>query len=259
MNRTWTLPDVDFYVLWDDMDEGILPDPLEFLARTDDYNEFETQRLRARANLTAAPGDALDDLRGALAHPDISIRVFGRDARTPDDPQHCVRVLGVRKGPRGYVIRQLPGETLWHSTGFVVTECEATRLGPLVAEQLPATEPGRGGEIPLPPPESVHLDYEYGQSAVYDSAPRRSVDSSEFLRAAVAHTGTIQVVQNLSRFGPRGAATRLLVWRDHIDDGRYAIAADNQPRAVPADTRRLTTMIDTAIADIVQAIKDERR
>ncbi len=259
MHRTWQLSDLEFFVLWDDLDEGLLPDPLEFVARTDDYDEWERQRGLARARLRPVLDDALEDLREALVHPDIRIVVFGRDHRTPDDPEHCLRMLGVRRESRGYLIRQIMGETLWHSAGFVVTECEATRLGTLIAEQLPAAEPGRRGEVPLRAPESTHVDYDYGRSAVYQSRSRRTHDSADFLGAPLSLVGTIQVLQNASLFGPRGLSSRALAWRDHIGDGRYAITVGNEPTAVPADTRRLSTMIDTAVADIVRVIKEERQ
>jgi hypothetical protein len=254
MNRTWQLSDLEFFVLWDDLDEGVLPAPLEFLARTNDYDEFQRQRAEARARLRPVLGHAFEEFRDTLAYPDIRIEMFGRDAREPGNQEHFLRILGIRRGPTGYLVRQLPGETMWHSTGFVVTECNAPQLGRLLAEQLPDAEPGRHGVVALPTAESETMDHNYGRSVVH-SGGRRSYGITEFLQATVGSTGMIAVHQNLSRFGPRGLTSQTLIWRDHIDDGRYAVTLTT---AAPVDTKRLTTLIDTAIADVVRAIKDER-
>ena len=49
-----------------------------------------------------------------------------------------------------------------------------------------------------------------------------------------------------------------LGWRDRTDDGRYTIVGDSPAVAHGTDAARMINMINTEIAAVVSAIKDER-
>ncbi|MEG8180157.1 ESX secretion-associated protein EspG [Nocardia terpenica] len=260
MNRTWRFTDIEFFVLWDSLKEGPLPPPLVFTSRTPLHDDFVRELVETQDALRSRVDSSFDEVLEVLLHPDIKIVVDGWDGADADDPKRCVRQYAARKGDRGYVVTQLPGETIWHSGGFVITETEAIALADAVVAALPEAEPGRQSGIVLADADGGdELDYSYGRSAVADSfeesAPGRA---ARFLRAPAVTIGTIAVVQGWSRFGPRGIVRREIGWRDIEEDGRYAIAPDTSSAVVGVTTDRLRTMINTEIAVVVGAIKDER-
>lgn len=56
---------------------------------------------------------------------------------------------------------------LWHSGGFVVSECDGIRLADAVVAQLPDVPAGRSGEVVLAPTGAYSdTDYAYGVSEV---------------------------------------------------------------------------------------------
>jgi EspG family len=142
-------------------------------------------------------------------------------------------------------------------------------LADTVAAAMPEAKPGRqsdlvlpGGEAPVLPGQRAAegVDYSFGESAVTDSFDDAVTDRAQrFLDTAPECTGTIEIVQGRSIFGPRGMTRHRLEWRDLADDGRYVIDDQHPPVATAVDTTKLVAMINTRIAAIVRAIKDERR
>lgn len=261
MQRTWRLTDVELAAAWAQVAEGRLPKPLSFRSRTpllDDYLREQAevwQRLRARRDID------FDRLLATLSEPDIRIGVRGCDPRLPDNPAACIRMLGARRATNAYFIAQLPGETIGHSTGFTVTACDVLDLADLIVTALPAVEAGRQAEIVLGETEDG-MDHYYRRSAVQwsladdDSEQTRA---AEFLRATATTSGTIEIAQGTSRFGPRGITCRALEWRDLHADGRYVITPGPPRIAHRADSTHLINMINAEIAEVVRAIRDERR
>lgn len=260
MNRTWKFTDLEFYALWFDAEGVGLPWPFYFTTDIADGDKFHAVKhdalLRVRQSLRGSFDEALE----AIVHPDLLIATNGWDARTPRQPDTLVRLLAVRRGDRGYLVTQLPGETYCHAGGFTVAECDAVALAAAVVEALPKTDPGRLAEITLHASDrDDELDYSFGRSAVHDSFADSIAERAELFLTAPTHSrGTIDVVQGRSRFGPRGVIKYRLDWRDLADDGRYAIDDRNPPVAVPVDGKRLISMINVKVAAIVRAIKDER-
>ncbi|MFI9503663.1 ESX secretion-associated protein EspG [Nocardia sp. NPDC052566] len=261
MKRTWRFTDVEFIVLWEQLREDTLPAPFTFLSRTPDYDDYLREKREARAHLDRTVGHSADEIFDMVAGPDIRIVLRGIDGRNPGNPGGSIRVLGVRRGERAYVLEQLAGETVQHSAGFVITECEVLALAETIAAKLPKADPGKRPYISLPMP--VRPEDEVGDAfnrtvvrGAFDELD--TYDGTRFLETVPTAAGWITVRQGFSRFGPRGRVIRHLEWRDLADDGRYLITAHRPPAATAADTGRLTAAINTEIAAVVRAIKDER-
>ncbi|WP_378737219.1 ESX secretion-associated protein EspG [Nocardia brasiliensis] len=260
MNRTWKLTDLEFYVLWQGLKLGGLPYPFYFQSDTTDPEAFETEVIAVKDRLRLQLDPAISDMLEALVEPDVRIEVHGWDGRAPRTPEALVRMNAVRRGDKGFVVTCLPGRTFWHSGGYTVTECDPLRLADAVVERLPDTPAGKLTEFVLTPPgDAAELDYSFGTSAVHDSFEDSvSERSSSFMNAPATKIGTIHIVQGRSLFGPRGITRHELDWRDLVDDGRYVIDDQHPPVASPVDRKRLIGLINTRIAAVVRAIKDER-
>ena len=259
--NTWKFTDLEFDLLWTDLGEVCLPRPLCFTSRIAKLSEFERERNHARESLRQRLDPAFDEVLTALYRPDIRIEVLGWDGADYTRVAGNVRILATRRAGRGFLVTQLPGETVYHSRGFVVTECPAVELGSMVAQALPQAEPGRRADIPLPAALAPgrNLDYGYRLSKVRDSFEVSAADrAAHFLSEPTTAVGTIDIIQARSVFGPRGTTRYRLRWRDAADDGRYLIDDRDPPVAAGADQRRLSAEINVRIARIVHAIKDER-
>ncbi|WP_225726877.1 MULTISPECIES: ESX secretion-associated protein EspG [unclassified Nocardia] len=262
MNNTWNFTDIEFAALWEQLAEQFLPAPFSYLTETESYDEHEREKAAARQRVRATLDDAFDGVLEALAQPDIRLVVTGSDA-DPDNPAGLIRLLAARRGDRGYLAKQLPGKTIWHSGGFVVTECDPLRLADIVVAELPRTNAGRQDHVVLIEPEERDdddFDYAYGRSKVNADAIENSFRSRSlaFHSTPVDSVGLIEIVQGRSRFGPRGITRYHLGWRDLVGDGRYVTVFDTPPVAVAADGGRMTALLNAEIIKVVRTIRDER-
>lgn len=260
MTRTWKLSDLEFVVAWELSQADLLPEPFVFTSRTALYEDFRVEKQAVEDRLRTDPDPAVEHVLEVMARPDIRIVAHGWDG-APGDAAGRIRLLGVRRGDTGYTVRQLPGETVWHSGGYMITEVHALALPEAMAAELP--ERGAGTREPAilrSPAADSTTDYDFRRSAVTGTFEESEEELAEqFLNAPVAGQGMITVVQGFSRFGPRGICRQGLHWRDLRDDGRYLIAPSDPPVATPADRTRLTEAISDATAEVVVAIRDERR
>lgn len=262
MNRTWTFTAVEFAGLWDQLKEDALPAPFIYTTETPTYDDHEREKFEARQRVLRSLDDSFDGVLETLAQPDIRLVTTGSDA-DPDNPEGLIRLLAARLGDRGYLVKQLPGETIWHSGGFIVTECDPLRLAEAVVAELPEADAGRQDDIVLVDTvgdDEDDLDYSYGRSPVNADAVENSVRRrcDEFRGSRVTSSGSIEIVQGRSEFGPRGITRYHLGWRDLAGDGRYVTVFDTPPVAVAANARRMAALIDAEIVKVVQTIKDER-
>lgn len=260
MSRTWRLTDLEFVVLWEDSVDDFLPSPFVFTSRTPLWDDYLREKRQTRERLAASGDASLREAVAMLARPDIRIEAGGWDPRNPADPAAVLRVIAARRGPRGVLATQLPGETVRHSGGYTFTECDALALADVVAAALPAAEAGCRAQVVLAELDTHdEMDYTYGRSDILapaDARPRER--TAAFLDAPVTGVGLISVVQGRSKFGPRGMIRRELAWRDLENDGRYAIVDGTPPVALAVAPARLVDLINVEIAAVVQAIKDER-
>ncbi|MGH8883428.1 MAG: ESX secretion-associated protein EspG, partial [Stackebrandtia sp.] len=207
-----------------------------------------------------------DAIRDCL-RPDLVVRVRGLDGGDPQRSAGALRLLAARREDRGYLLTQLPGRTVLHAAGFTVTQCDPLRLADMIAEALPAAEPGNLGRVVLPPDLSTEVGVAQARQVSATDDTLRLWDSGDepgdlagrrLLDIVPGRQGSIEVAQGMSRFGPRGRTVRQLRWRDLADDGRYLIR-DGAPRtATGVDRRGLIDAINEEIITVVRAIKDER-
>ncbi|MEV6095110.1 ESX secretion-associated protein EspG [Nocardia sp. NPDC051981] len=258
MLRSWSFTDLEFLVLWEELGEELLPEPLFFSSRAPLWNSFQDSKIRAREGLRDRDPDLADVLR-ALHTPDVRVELRGWDGGDWRVPEASIRAIGVRSGDAGYLLVQQPGETVRHAAGFTITEFWANDLAEEMVRMLPDVPMGRGREIVLAEARDVaETDYDFGLSPAHETLEGGVVDrATDFLSAAASSMGTIDVVQGRSRFGPRGITRHHLEWRDLAEDGRYLITADHPPVAVPADHRRMVAAVDTRIAEVVLVVADE--
>ncbi|WP_067684034.1 ESX secretion-associated protein EspG [Nocardia miyunensis] len=264
MSSTWKFTGFEFFILWLDATDGPVPWPLAYTNRTKSVDEFRFVQRETRASLAQARDAEFDEMLAAITRPDIVVVLECADWRLWDEPGELVRLYAARRGDRGYVVTQQTGETYWDATGFTVTECDAIRLADAVVAAVPETEPGGisalalAGEYIDSETSGEDLDYSYGQSSVRDSFADTASDRvRRFLDAPATYTGIVEIQQMRSIFGPRGRTKHRLEWRDLEDDGRYVIDDQTPPVATSVDDAKLIAMINTRVAAVVHAIKDE--
>jgi hypothetical protein len=260
MTRTWKFTDLEFVVAWESRQADILPAPFVFTSRTPLYHDYQREKREVRERLRTTLDPEFDRVVDIVARPELRIEVHGW-GRDEEDADSQIRLLGVRRGNDGYLLKQLPGETAWHSGGYIVTEYAPLELAGAVTAELPEVGAGERPESVLAfASGATGVDYSYGRSVVHDSFEETAEQrTAQFLRAPTTGQGTIRVAQGVSRFGPRGIAAVQLHWRDLEGDGRYAITHGSPPIAAPADTKRLITLLNAALAEVISAIRDERR
>lgn len=268
MTRRWKFTGFDFYTLWLDATGESLPEPFWHSHGMDTLERYVAAQLESRERLRTMRDDDFAEMLEALTEPDISIAISGTDGADFKKPDRLVRLGAVRRGGRGYVVRQEASDTFWQAESFTVTPCDAIALAPAVVALMPEEKPGRGADIVLPRREervlpgerrNEDLDYSFGESAWNDSFVETDKARGErFLQTVPLCHGTIDVVQGHSVFGPRGITRHRLEWRDLEDDGRYVIDDQRPPVATSVDNAKLTAMINTRIASVVRAIKEER-
>lgn len=257
MQRTWSFTDIEFLVLWEEFGEEFLPQPLSFASRTDWWDDHLANKALARDALRDRDPE-LAEVLYAFRNPDVLVEVRGWDGRDRLSAAGTIRALGVRYGELGYLLLQKPGETYRHSSGFVISECSASRLASEVLTALPDTPAGRERDVVLAETEHTEeFDYAFGMSPAHETIDGTVVDrAAEFLATPATSVGTMDVVQGHSRFGPRGITRYQVQWRDLTDDGRY-IVSGYPPVAAPADRRRLIAALDAHIAEVVLVMADE--
>ncbi|MFE3027494.1 ESX secretion-associated protein EspG [Nocardia tengchongensis] len=251
---TWQFTDLEFKVLCNRYREGSTPAPFVYTCRTPDPDEYRRQLWAA--------GDELDqrldsDFRAvfeAVADPEIVVLVFGWNDAKLDSPDEYLRVHGVRRGRRACVLIQQAGESLEHSTGVTMIECEPEELARVLVAQLSEVPAGRSSAIPIVDEPTVVDLYEAPRASAFDSF-EESVETPglRFLSTPTDQAGWIRILQARSKYGPRGVATSRLEWRDLPGDGRYVIDHDQEMRfAIGVDGRKLAGHIDAGIARIVE-------
>ncbi|MFI5779349.1 ESX secretion-associated protein EspG [Nocardia sp. NPDC051570] len=260
MSITWNLTDAELVVAWDKLFADHLPSPLCALLGVHYAEEYARVAAETWDGMRARYDGSLHDALTRVARSDVRVVAHAVDPRHPEDSEARVRVLGARHGAVAVLIRQLPGETMWRSGGFVITMGEAERLPGAVVGALPARDPGRLPDVPMVGSrDRSEIDHWYGQSEVYDSYPELERRAAAWLDHPVDVLGSIETSQGSSIFGPRGITTRRIYWRDLTDDGRYAIADTSRPIAVGVDRRRLAGMIAVDVGAALQTLEDERR
>jgi hypothetical protein len=251
---------LEFHVLWQDFAKDSLPEPFLFTAEQRTAGELDAASHAARSRLEAKCDNEIGNVLETVHDPDLFLMVYGWNARRPTESETKLRILLTRRGAKGYVLTQLPGPSFWHSGGYIISECDPLTLADRAVAAMPFAEGGRHESRAVKTRADDEIDYEFGRSAVLDmSSDPNGRPSLEFGSAAAESVGEIHIVQGRSVFGPRGRTTYVLRWRDLDHDGRYVVADDNPAIALAADAGRLAGLINSRIAAIVKAIREERR
>ncbi|AHH15737.1 EspG family protein [Nocardia nova SH22a] len=269
MTRSWNFTDLEFVVMWRHLAGEGPPRPFVYTTDIPLEDDFQRECTRLRDRMLARPDHTLFDAVREVTQPDIAVLAWGFDGHDPHRGEGAVRILAARREDRGYLLTQLPGRTLLHAGGFTMVQCDPLRLADMIADALPEVESGDSGHIVLPPDQESKagvLEAHYVSVASASSAPQLwdSYDEPEvasgqrFLDIVPERSGTIEIAQGISRFGPRGRTIRHLSWRDHPGDGRYVIQAGPPRAAVGVDRKGLIAAINAEIITVVRAIKDER-
>ncbi|MFE3188703.1 ESX secretion-associated protein EspG [Nocardia sp. NPDC059240] len=259
MSATWHFDDLEFLTLWGRTTGEWLPFPFVYTSDTSSYYDHLRQQRAATERVFANWDRSFDPALDTFTEPDLRISVDGMDRR--DSGSRRIRMIGLRRGSRGYVVEQLAGEKPMETAGFTVSECDPVGLVDVLVAALPEATVGRQAQIRLvyeDESDDAESDPDYHRIIVDDifgeSARMRT---KRFEDAPVDTEGRFEIVQGYSKFGPRGVARRTLSWRDLSDDGRYVIG--NEPHvATPADAKRMVAALNVLVAAIVQKIREER-
>ncbi|MEU1429299.1 ESX secretion-associated protein EspG [Nocardia sp. NPDC005746] len=256
MTQSWRFTEAEFYVLWRDRTEEELPEPFMFSSAAETTDEFENELGDARKELSRKLRGDFEAVFDAISKPDLYLTFYGWDERDRWGTTSLKRLRATRKGAKGYLITQLPGETYWIRGGYVVEECDPLRLSDAIVAAAPSAERGVRGDIPLTSSDD-DLDHDYGRSAIAARSENAVTAGEAFLNAPMTAVGEIAVVQGSSVFGPRGIARHKLLFRDLEDDGRY-VMVENPAQALAVDQTRFVSVINRYVAAVIQTIKDER-
>ncbi|MET7768235.1 ESX secretion-associated protein EspG [Nocardia sp. NPDC005366] len=257
MSRTWNLTDVELIVLWDDLFKDRLPAPLFAQYRGENAEDWARLAAEARGGIRARDDGALHDALARVAEAEVRVCVQAIDPRDPRVRDSPIRMLGGRRGAVAALIDQLPGETIWHSAGFVVSMGDADWLAAAVAGALPVREPGRLPDTPLVTDDSG-TDHHYGRSPVRESYSEADRCSAAWMSRSADRVGVIEIHQGSSIFGPRGVTSYRIDWCDLAGDGRYAVIGTAPSIARAIDEKRLAAMITAEITKVMQTLEDER-
>ncbi|MCU1643439.1 MAG: secretion-associated protein EspG [Nocardia sp.] len=256
MTASWQFAEAEFYVLWMDQTGEEPPEPFAFTSATRTPEDFHSELREARRRLNHKLDSDFHRVFDTLSHPDLYLTAYGWSQQDPWGADSQIRVRAVRKGPKGYVISQLPGATYWRRGGYTVVECDPLQLSDAVAAAMPSAPRGRRGDLALASRDE-NLDYDFGHSGIAARSDSPISRSAEFLETPITTAGVVHIVQGSSVFGPRGIARFEVRFRDLADDGRYAITS-NPEQALAVDEPRFASVLDDYIAAVIQRIDDER-
>jgi hypothetical protein len=262
VNRRWELTDLEFKVLCEKHGQPRLPHPFSYTSRIRLENDYEIAKSNARARLARRADTDLDELGKALDKPDVYIVAQSWVDSDFGSPADRTRMLAVRRGARGYLISQRPGETLSHSAGFDITACYPEALSEVVLAGTPHAEYGRLPDIPVQVNSSPY-DGDAGlvssSSMVSDNDEPEDDDSyraKAFFETPASRTGYIRVHQGRSKFGPRGRIDMGVFWRDLPGDGRYVIPMNHPaPVATGAGTEEMIKWVDEQVAFVMSRLE----
>ncbi|MFI6870208.1 ESX secretion-associated protein EspG [Nocardia sp. NPDC050406] len=255
----WELTDVEFRTLSNRYFDGFMPPPLVFSSRTDSYDEFQRELIETEARLRERLDPGFNSVIDTLVRPEVLIYSSAWCDGDLENPKKRIRVHGARRGRRAVMVTQAPGETIYHSGGFTVTECEPEELPALMIAELPDTEAGRGPALPIVfearPSEGERNSHSFAFDSFDDSVETRS---QAWWAIPAEMSGAIRVLQARSKYGPRGIMELTLLWRDLPDDGRYLIEMETlETKAEGASKQRLADRLEHRV-NLVLAHMEER-
>lgn len=92
-------------------------------------DDYEREWRRIRAELENRGDSAFEAIVDTMVLPEVLVGGEAWEDSDFDNPNKRVRFYAGRLGSRGFVVVQLPGETLRHAEGFTITACDPRALG----------------------------------------------------------------------------------------------------------------------------------
>lgn len=258
MTRTWDFTDVEFWVLWQKFIGGHMPRPLSFQSRTRLLDDFDRETYEVWQRLQHTVDPAVRGIFEVIKRPDVYVRLRGWNDEKRDEPAGWLKARAARAGASGYLIYQHIGETPAHSNGFTVVDCGPHGLSEAIVGLMPDVGAARGGIIPLVTDRTAAAQtHQPRGSLIFEDADTSIAQRShQFFETRSDRTGTINILQNTSKFGPRGMDRDILVWRDLPGDGRYVIALpSDEPDATPMARPALVEAIDASIERMMARVE----
>ncbi|MBL1075210.1 ESX secretion-associated protein EspG [Nocardia sp. 2] len=250
----WEFSDIEFKVLCNRYRQNRIPAPLVYTCRTRSEVEYEHQLAEANSRLLERLPADFRTVFETLVRPDVAVFAQVWCDREMKNPEKRFRIHGARRGHRACMLTQSPGETIWHTSGFTLTECEPDELPALLVSQLPAAEAASGPDVPIVidsgQPEA---DYAPRPSAFDSFDEPDSARGLAFLSKPAEWTGGFKIRQVRSKYGPRGMTGKTLLWRDLPGDGRYLIELDElEMRAAGASAQRIAERIGAGVSHVLE-------
>jgi hypothetical protein len=228
-NPSWQLSALELDVLWDTLDLGEPPFPLDVPGHGD--TERERRELCQRTITELARRLSIED---DLIDSDIAValRFLARahywvDSVWVTDPvaKRLVRMLVASSGGgRAAVAVQLPGDQPGSAGDLVLDLIPATALVPELISALPPEQPGGqpGGSIPA----SGNTDDSNAADSFLRRAGGNDDRASRTQRALhtlldTGHARSGQIAANTRDRNGRRHRSRVVFWFDNPDDGRY--------------------------------------
>ncbi|GGK98605.1 ESX secretion-associated protein EspG [Nocardia jinanensis] len=257
MRRRWELTGREFMVLWKDLREVLLPAPFTYISDTRYLADGERRNHETREHLRTVDKYGLEDTLDIVARPDLRIILHAWDPRAPDDASTHVRLHAVRRSARTYLLQQQPGETVQHSGGFTIIECDYLSVADLMVSYLPERPAGRLTDLVFSSsPDSLDRPGTSPVRQPHEDAD--SVSAQEFIGAPQVLAGAVEIRQGIAPLGPKYRAQRGFWVHDLADDGRYVVMPGRPRRATGIDSSGLANRINAAVAEVIVAIKDQR-
>ncbi|MFD6161919.1 ESX secretion-associated protein EspG [Nocardia sp. NPDC060256] len=257
MTRQWKFTVLEFVVLCERHRQGLLPNP--FWLESDEVvfaDDLERRKRAAWEDLQRRLDGWFDGAIEVLCAPELYVEVSSWDERNMRNSAKGLRVYAARAGALAYVFEQTPGSLTYDTVAFTVTECDPRRLADAVEELLPRVEAGQLPGIPIVTDRTEDVAPSWGGSYLRDDRENTLIYRTQrFFQRPADCTGTIEVVQGRSKYGPRGIQKTRMMWRDVIGDGRYVMSLDEPPFAVGTNRRMLVERIQKDIGNLMQRLE----
>lgn len=260
MVSTWKLTDLEFKVLCDLHLDGEMPGVFTFTSDIPWMDDYVRACQDARSDLMRRMDRDLETVIDTFSRPTVVVGAQSWEDADFANPQKWVRVHAGRRGSRAFVAVQEPGRTLDHAAAYTITTCDPRGLGDAVMALMPSAVGGTRGpfsiDLPEPGGRSTGSGFGFG-SMVSDDEDVRGSASTKFLNVASDATGSVQVVQGRSMYGPRGITRAGRLWRDLPGDGRYVMELHHAaPVAVGMSGAALAEWVDGEIERILERMDD---
>jgi len=260
MRRTWSVTDLEFIVLREQLLDRDLPWPFTYVGPMRSRKDFLNEKARTWSRLKKSWDPDLAEAIVTFGNPDVRVQIRSWDGRDILDPAGRYFMVGNRSGSRAVLIHGLYERTAESCDRYRIVECDAQSLSSALVESLPDMPAGAQERVELMNYQAEEtMDHWSRRSNLYDDGDDITERSKYWQRAPRTTVGIIEVRQGRSKFGPEGLRVKRLFWEDHPGDGRYLIDLDPPLAAIGIDADGLRQRIDLGVAEMLRMVQDESR